>query len=81
MWFTPVIWNLGMLQGAVCIIFKVFPFTYLVEGFRQAFISSSTIITEHHGLYTITFWVITILMFMWGNSVFKRSKKDFADVL
>ncbi len=56
-------------------------FTYLVEGFRQAFISNSTIITEHFGLYSIIFWVITILMFLWGNSVFKRNKKDFADVL
>ena len=81
MWFTPIIWNLDMLEGIVCILFKVFPFTYLVEGFRQAFISSSTIITEHFGLYSIIFWCITILMFLWGNSVFKRNKKDFADVL
>ena len=81
MWFTPIIWNLDMIQGAICIIFKVFPFTYLVEGFRQAFISSSTIITEHHGLYTVTFWIITIILFMWGNAIFKKNKKDFADVL
>lgn len=80
MWFTPIVWNLSMIQGKLCILFKAFPFTYLVEGFRQAFINS-TIITEHHGLYTIVFWVITILMFIWGNCVFKKSKKDFADVL
>lgn len=81
MWFTPIIWNLNMLEGYVSIIFKAFPFTYLVEGFRQAFISSSTIITEHNGIYTILFWLLTILLFIWGNHVFKRNKKDFADVL
>lgn len=81
MWFTPIIWNLTMLDGWLSSIFKAFPFTYLVEGFRQAFIASSTIITEHNFLFTIIFWVVTILMFVWGNSVFKKNKKDFADVL
>ena len=80
MWFTPIVWNLSMIEGKLSILFKAFPFTYLVEGFRQAFINS-TIITEHHGLYTFIFWGITILMFTWGNYVFKKSKKDFADVL
>ena len=81
MWFTPIIWNLSMIEGSLVVLFKIFPFTYLVEGFRQAFISSSTIITEHNGLFTIVFWVITIILFIWGNSVFKKNKKDFSDVL
>ena len=80
MWFTPIVWNLSMIQGKLVCLFKVFPFTYLVEGMRQCFIDS-TIITEHHGLYTIIFWIITIVMFIWGNYIFKKSKKDFADVL
>ena len=81
MWFTPIIWNLNMIKGPISVIFKAFPFTYLVEGFRQAFTSTSSIITEHNFLYTIIFWIITIIIYMWGNSVFKKSKKDFADVL
>lgn len=81
MWFTPIIWNLNMIEGSLVVLFKAFPFTYLVEGFRQAFISSSTIITEHNGLYTIIFWIITIAIFVFGNSVFKKNKKDFSDVL
>ena len=62
-------------------IFKAFPFTYLVEGFRQAFMADSTIITDTNGLYTIIFWIVTLVMFVWGNAVFKKTKKDFADVL
>lgn len=84
MWFTPIIWNLNMLENGnlskLLGLFKAFPFTYLVEGMRQAFIDS-TIITESHGLFTIIFWTITILLFIWGNHIFKKSKKDFADVL
>ena len=80
MWFTPIVWNLSMIQGKLVCLFKAFPFTYLVEGMRQAFINS-TIITEHHGLYTFIFWAITIILFVWGNYIFKKAKKDFADVL
>jgi len=81
MWFTPIIWNLSMIGSKLVIVFKCSPFTYLVEGFRQAFLESSTIITEQNGVYSLVFWVITILVFLWGNAVFKKSKKDFADVL
>ena len=81
MWFTPIVWNLSMVNGIFKIIIKCQPFAYLVEGFRQAFLSSSTIITEHNFIYTIVFWIITIVLFIWGNAVFKKGKKDFADVL
>ena len=39
------------------------------------------IITEGYGIYTIIFWIITVIMFLWGNHVFNKNKKDFADVL
>lgn len=81
-WFTPVIWNLSMLESHPIIlkIMQCTPFTYLVTTFRQVFIDEN-IVFANHGLYTIVFWIITIIMFVWGNSVFKRTKKDFADVL
>lgn len=81
-WFTPVIWNLSMLANHQTIlkIVKCMPFSYLVTGFREVFIEGN-IITADGGIYTIAFWVITAILFLWGNSVFKRSKKDFADVL
>ena len=81
MWFTPIVWNLDMISDKFLLFFKAFPFTYLVEGFRQAFMENSTIITDNNGMFTIIFWVITIIIFMWGNLIFKKSKKDFADIL
>lgn len=82
MWFTPIIWNLDFVAGhKIVYLFKCMPFTYLVEGFRQAFMEHSTIITESNGLFTLIFWIITIIIFVWGNRVFKKTKKDFADVL
>ena len=81
-WFTPIIWNLNMLENhqTVLTIIKCMPFTYLVTSFRDVFIDGN-IISESNFLFTIVFWIITILMFVWGNSVFRRNKRDFADVL
>ena len=81
MWFTPIIWNLSMLSEKWRVLFKIFPFTYLVEGFRQAFMEDSNIITDQNFMFTAIFWAITLIIFMWGNRVFKKAKKDFADVL
>ena len=81
-WFTPIIWNLNMLSEHQTILtfIKCTPFTYLVTALREVFIEGS-IISDNNFLFTIVFWLITIIMFVWGNSVFKRTKKDFADVL
>ena len=81
-WFTPVVWNLNQIamHHTITRIIKCMPFTYLVTGIRDCFMEGN-IITAGHGIYTIIFWVITIIMFIWGNYIFKRSKKDFADVL
>lgn len=81
-WFTPVIWNISMLANhqILSVIVKCMPFAYLVTGFREVFIGGN-LITAGYGIYTIAFWVITIGMFIWGNYLFKKNKKDFADVL
>lgn len=81
-WFTPIIWNLSMLaeHKKVLTVIKCTPFTYLVTSFREVFLEGS-IISENNFLFTIVFWIITVLIFIWGNSVFKRTRKDFADVL
>ncbi len=81
-WFTPIVWNMDMLANHPTIqtIFKCSPFNYLVTGFRQVFINEN-IVTDKSGLFTIIFWIITLVIFVWGNYIFKKSKKDFADVL
>ena len=81
-WFTPIVWNLQMVAAHPIIqrLLQCIPFTYLVTAARQAFIGEN-IITKGYGFYTIVFWAITIILFVWGNHVFKKSKKDFADVL
>ena len=82
-WATPVVWGLTQLVEHTMIlrIMKCMPFTYLVTAFREAFMGETNIITAGHGLYTSIFWIITIGLYIWGNHIFKKNKKDFADVL
>lgn len=81
-WFTPIVWNIQMLaeHPLVAKVLQCIPFTYLVSVSRQAFIGEN-IITKGYGFYTIVFWVITTILFAWGNHIFKKTKKDFSDVL
>lgn len=81
-WFTPIIWNLSMLSShqTILTLIKCTPFTYLVTALREVFIDGN-IITSNYGIYTIVFWLITIIMFIWGNYIFNKNKKDFSDVL
>lgn len=83
MWLTPVVWDISLISNHLTIpnILKCMPFTYLVSGFRDCFMGTNHIVTENHGIYTMVFWIITIILFIWGNYTFKKSKKDFADVL
>lgn len=83
MWLTPVVWDLNMIaeHHTITRVMKCLPFTYLVTGFRDCFMGKTNIVTNGHGIYTFVFWFITIILFIWGNYIFKKSKKDFADVL
>ncbi len=82
MWLTPIMWNLSMLESHITLskAIRCMPFTYLITAFREVFVGGN-IIYQNKGIYTIIFWIIVILFYVWGNFVFKKNKKDFADVL
>lgn len=81
-WATPIVWDISMLAGhnTITKIIQCIPFTYLVTAYRNSFMGEN-IITENNYMFTVIFWIITIFLYVWGNYIFKRSKKDFADVL
>lgn len=80
-WMTPIMWNFDAIQlpRVLQIIFKLNPMYYIVMGYRDAFINKVWF-WEHMEL-TVYFWVLTILLFALGMTVFKKLKVHFADVL
>lgn len=79
MWIVPIMWPSTMMSGVLLSIVKLNPIYYIVEGYRDCFISQVGF-WEHKEL-TIYFWVVSIGIFAVGSTVFKRLKPHFADVL
>ncbi len=82
MWVTPIMWNfesMAQIPAWAITILKLNPMYYVVSGYRDALINKIGF-WENPGL-TIYFWVVSIVIFAIGTSVFKRLRPHFADVL
>ena len=79
-WATPVVWNINIAEEGIANIVKLNPFTYLVCGFRETF-TSGNIFSENSFIFTIVFWVINILLYLYSKKLFKTNKNEFADVI
>ena len=80
-WITPIMWNAeNTLSPLLLKIFKLNPVYYIVDGYRDAFLFHR-FFWQGKGMWTLYFWVITILIFMFGSGVYKRSRPHFADLL
>ncbi len=78
-WMVPIMWNLNILPAKYHWVFKLNPMYYIVSGYRDAFYQK--VWFWQHFDMTVYFWVVTIVLFGLGTTVFKRLKIHFADVL
>ena len=82
MWMTPIMWNISDIlvnHPTLAKVFKLNPMYYIVDGFRNALLDH--IWFWEKPLWTLAFWIITLLFFVIGVNVFNRLKVHFADVL
>lgn len=79
-WFTPVVWNIEMVGPGLRRVVAWMPFTYLVTGLRGAFIGQP-VLARSSWADTALFWLVTVIFFVYGEWVFNRVKREFADVL
>ncbi len=78
-WLTPIFWSFKIMPEKYHFLFKLNPVYYLVEGYRDSFINHIWF-WQHYNL-TISYWVITLILFFAGILLFKRLRPHFADVL
>lgn len=80
-WATPIMWNFDAVGfgNTVKSILKLNPMFYVIMGYRDALINEEWFWTNPVG--TIYFWIVTLLIFAVGTSVFEKLKPHFADVL
>ncbi|OYO76331.1 teichoic acid ABC transporter permease [Lachnotalea glycerini] len=78
-WLAPIMWDFSMLPSRLHKFFKLNPFYYIVQGFRDSFVFKVGFWEKP--LLTIYFWIVSITIFCIGTIMFKRLKPHFADVL
>ncbi|WP_368031178.1 ABC transporter permease [Arcobacter sp. s6] len=78
-WLTPIIWSFKILPEKYFYIIKYNPLYYIIEGYRDSFISN-TWFWEKMDL-SIQYWIITLIFFFGGAVVFRKLRPHFADVL
>ncbi len=84
-WMTPIMWNLdGMLaQGRISrpieFILKANPMYYIVSGYRDTMMNQIWF-WERPGI-TLYFWILTIVVFVLGATIFGKLQAHFADVM
>ncbi len=80
MWATPILWNLGRLNGKWQMIIKIInPVSYVVLGYRSTICENRLFIFDWK--YTIYYWCIVGVLFAIGKMIFNKLKIHFADVL
>lgn len=80
-WLTPIMWDYNMLANHPILmkIFKLNPIFYIVTGYRDSMLAQIGV--WERGLWTLYFWGVTILLFVFGTRIFRKLKVHFADVL
>lgn len=79
MWLTPILWSSTMLPAAYQWVLKINPAYYIVEGYRDALINKVWFWERYN--QSIYFWLLTLVLFLVGTVIMKRTKPHFADVL
>lgn len=78
-WMTPIFWSPDNMSMLVQNILKINPMFYICRGYRDAFIDH--IWFWQRGYTNLFFWIITIVCFVAGASLFHKLRPQFADVL
>ena len=83
MWVTPIMWNMDAMYGRVSPILlsllKLNPMYYVVSGYRDALINHIWFWDRPE--ITLYFWIVVMIVFGVGISIFRRLQVHFADVL
>lgn len=79
MWGTPIAWTLAGFPEASHIYFKLNPFYYIIEGYRDAILGRKWF-WQTPGL-TIYFWAVVIILLIIGGVVYTKLKPHFADTV
>ncbi|MEW4289694.1 ABC transporter permease [Rossellomorea marisflavi] len=84
LYLTPILWNMeGIFKGKndlLLTIMKLNPFYYIVEGYRSSLLGKGWYFVEH-AQYTLYFWGLVLVLFMFGSFIHVKFRRHFVDFL
>lgn len=78
-WLTPIFYSLDIVPSRYQFLFKLNPFYYIVEGYRNSFVYYKWFWEQPN--QTFYYWIVTLFVLAAGAFVFKKLRPHFADVL
>ena len=78
-YLTPILWVPQNPPFLLDLFFKLNPFTYIINGFRESLIYNKWFFENLNG--TIYFWCFTMVVFMLGITVHMKLRNKFADLI
>lgn len=79
LYVSPILWNVATMDNDVITrIVRLNPLYYLIEGYRYSFFGLGWHLIENWQL-TIYFWVVTVILFIFGALLHVKFKKHFID--
>ncbi|MEW4309153.1 ABC transporter permease [Rossellomorea marisflavi] len=81
LYLTPILWNMEEILGEKLVtIMKLNPFYYIVEGYRSALLGQGWYLIEHFQ-YTLYFWGLVLVLFIFGSFIHVKFRRHFVDFL
>lgn len=78
-WFTPICWSTDILPAFWVKFFKLNPMYYIVEGYRDTFITNQYFWQRPYN--TLYFWLVCLIMMFVSVKIFNKLKIHFSEVL
>ncbi|PWA12887.1 teichoic acid ABC transporter permease [Pueribacillus theae] len=80
LYLSPVLWQMTILDEPIATILKLNPLYYLIEGYRTALFGTGWYFIEHWK-YSLYFWAVVIVLFLFGSMLHVKFRRHFIDYL
>lgn len=82
LYLSGVLWPISILakMPTMMKLIKLNPLFYLIEGYRAAFFGTEWYFIEHWK-YTLYFWVLVFVLFLFGSMLHVKFRRHFIDYL
>lgn len=78
-YISPIVWSQENLPDDLQKILSYNPFSYVLQGYRNCMLYGCSLTeTRQDGVY---FWIVSILLFLFGASIHMKFRKKFMDLI